>query len=116
MGAWRSGSLQVSLSPWILTECERVLPRLRQFITMSPLEIRDLIEGLELLAEVVRPDLATLFKAAEAAVRDVADEPVLAALLASGAEVLVTGDKDLLVLSDRFAIMSPADFCARFLP
>ncbi len=116
VAAWRGGSLQVSLSPWILSECERVLPRLRAFTAFSPVEIRDLIDGLAFAAELVEPDPEALRRAADAAVRDAADEPVLATLLASGAEALVTGDKDLLVLADRFAIVTPADFCARFLP
>jgi predicted nucleic acid-binding protein len=49
-------------------------------------------------------------------VRDVADEPVLATLIASSAEMLVTGDKDLLALSDRYPVLSPAQFCARYAP
>ncbi len=116
VAAWRSNGFQVVLSPWILTECERVLPRLRRFTAMSPVDIRDLIDTLAFSAELVEPDLAALARAADAHVRDVADEPVLAALLVSGAEFLVTGDKDLLALSDRFAIISAADFCARYAP
>lgn len=116
VAAWRNGTLEVVLSPWILTECERVLPRLRQFTAMPPADIRDLVESFAFTAEVVEPDLAALRQAADANVRDAADEPVLAALLASGAQALVTGDKDLLALSGRFAILSPADFCARYAP
>lgn len=116
VAAWRNGTLQVVLSPWILTECERVLPRLRPFSALSPRDIRDLVDSLAFLAEVVEPDLGAMAKAAHAHVRDAADEPVLAALIASGAEVLITGDKDLRALSDRFAILSPADFCARYAP
>jgi uncharacterized protein len=55
-------------------------------------------------------------RAAGAEVRDAADEPVLAALLATVADLLITGDKDLLVLADRYAIRSPAEFCARHMP
>lgn len=116
VAAWRNGNLQVVLSPWILTECERVLPRLRQFTAMPPADIRDLVDSLAFAAEMVEPDLAALAQAADAHVRDAADEPVLAALLASAAQVLVTGDKDLLALSDRCSILSPADFCARYAP
>lgn len=114
--AWRSGVLQVVLSPWILTECARVLPRLRRFSTMSLGDIRDLVESLAFAADVVEPDLLAMKKAADAHVRDAADEPVLAALIASRADALVTGDKDLLALSHRLAILSPADFCARYAP
>lgn len=116
VAAWRNGSLQVVLSPWILEECERVLPRLQKFTSMAPADIRDLVDSLAFAAEIVEPDLAALARAADAQVRDAADEPVLAALLASAAQVLVTGDKDLLALSDRYSILSPADFCARYAP
>jgi uncharacterized protein len=116
VAAWRNGNLQVVLSPWILTECERVLPRLRQFTAMPPADFRDLVDSLAFAAEMVEPDLAALAQAADAQVRDAADEPVLAALLASAAQVLVTGDKDLLALSGRYSILSPADFCARHAP
>jgi uncharacterized protein len=114
--AWRGGALQVFLSPWILAECARVLPRLRPFTQMTDAEIAELVEQLAFAADVVEPDVATLKKAAAAEVRDAADEPVLATLLATGADLLITGDKDLLVLAHRYAILSPAAFCARHVP
>jgi predicted nucleic acid-binding protein len=39
--------------------------------------------------------------------------PVLGTLLAAKADYLVTGDKDLLVLGNRYPIVSPADFWQR---
>ena len=114
--AWRSGAIEVVLSPWILTKCERVLPRLRQYTKLSADDIRDLVESLALAAEVLEPDIAALTQAGAAGVRDVADEPVLAVLLAANAEMLVTGDKDLLALAHRYPIVSPAEFCARHAP
>lgn len=116
VAAWRSGTLQIVLSQWILTECERVLPRLGRFTAMPAGDVRDLVDSLALMADVVEPDADALARAAAAGVRDAADEPVLALLLASNAHMLVTGDKDLLVLSDRFPIVSPAEFCARHAP
>lgn len=45
------------------------------------------------------------------------DLPVLGTLLAAiqsgSVDYLITGDKDLLVLGDRYPIVSPADFWAR---
>ena len=114
--AWRSGSLQVVLSPWILTEIERVLPRLPRQTALAAGDIRDLVDSLALMADIVEPDADALARAAAAGIRDTGDEPVLAALLASDSEMLVTGDKDLLALSERFAILSPAGFCARHAP
>ena len=37
-------------------------------------------------------------------------------LIAAGADCLVSGDKDLLALADRYPILTPADFCARHAP
>lgn len=116
VAAWRSGALQVVLSPWILTECARVLPRLRPYVTLTPKEIAELVEQMEFAADLVEPDGEMLALAAEAGLRDAADEPVLAALLVSGADMLVTGDKDLLALADRYPILTPTDFCARHAP
>ena len=116
VAAWRSAALSVVLSPWILTECERVLPRLGAYTRMPPADTRNLIEKLAIDTEIVSPDAASLSMAVAAGVRDVADEPVLAALLASGAEWLVTGDKDLLALADRHPIIAPAKFCERHAP
>ena len=120
VAAWRSGALQVVLSAWILAEFERVLPRLRPYSTLTPAEIREFVERMAFEAEVVEPDLAELAQAADARVRDAADEPVLATLLAtslaSGADLLVTGDKDLLALAGQFAILTPTAFCARHAP
>ncbi|MFA7665159.1 MAG: putative toxin-antitoxin system toxin component, PIN family [Burkholderiaceae bacterium] len=45
--------------------------------------------------------------------RDPDDQPVLKTLLASEAHYLITGDKDLLVLADRYAVITPAAFWAR---
>ena len=116
VAAWRSGALQVVLSAWILSECERVLLRLRPFTTLTQAEIREWVERMAFEAEVVEPDLAALAQAVDAPVRDAADEPVLVTLLASGADLLVTGDKDLLALSDQLAILTPAAFCTRHAP
>ena len=116
VAAWRSGALQVVLSAWILAECERVLPRLRPYSTLTLAEIRELVERMAFEAEVVEPDLAAMAQAADARVRDAADEPVLATLLASGADLLVMGDKDLLALAGQFAILTPAAFCNRHAP
>jgi predicted nucleic acid-binding protein len=42
--------------------------------------------------------------------RDAKDLPVLGSFLAAEADYLITGDKDLLALKDRYAIVSPAEF------
>ncbi|WP_233215958.1 putative toxin-antitoxin system toxin component, PIN family [Trinickia symbiotica] len=107
VGAWRQGGLDVVLSRYILDETARVLPRLSR-IQLSASDIRDLTESLMFLADIVEPVAGH-----EVALRDPADQPVLATLLASQADYLITGDKDLLVLGERYPIVSPAAFWAR---
>ncbi len=107
VGAWRQGGLDVVLSHYILDEMVRVLPRLSK-VTLSALEIRDLADSFMFLADMVEPG-----DRQEASLRDPADQPVLATLVAAQAQYLVTGDKDLLVLADRYPILTPAAFWTR---
>ena len=112
LAAWRLGALEVVLSGFILEELGRVLPRLSHRHGLTPAEIDDLLEILSIQADVIeaqQPD--------EQQLRDVDDLPVLgtlvAAVQAGGADYLITGDKDLLALADRYPIITPADFWAR---
>lgn len=104
---WRLGGLQVVLSRYILDELARVLPRLTR-VALTGDEIRDLVDSLVFLADVIEPDPET-----DPALRDRADQAILGTLRASGADYLITGDKDLLALAGSYAILSPADFWAR---
>ena len=105
VSAWHSGSLEVILSQYILDELQRVLPRLNQRLGWSNIEIRDFVDSLAFLADLVDPVQAT-----EPLLRDGADQPVLGIFLASNANYLVTGDKDLLALANLYPIIKPADF------
>jgi putative PIN family toxin of toxin-antitoxin system len=104
---WRHGGLDVVLSRYILDETARVLPRLSR-TQLSPNEIRDLIDSLMFLADIVEPDAEQ-----DADLRDVADQQVPATLRASQASYLITGDKDLLALIEKYPIVTPATFWAR---
>lgn len=112
VAAWRHGSIEVLLSEFILDELRRVLPRLAHRHGLSAAEIDDLVDILAIQAELVAP-----LPGADAALRDVDDQPVLGTLLAArqtgAAEYLITGDKDLLALAERFPILTPAEFWAR---
>jgi len=112
IAAWRHGALNVVLSPFILEELRRTLPKLTHRHGLTAPEIDDLIDTLAILAEVINPDAVS-----GSELRDAADEPVLGTLLTAvrsgAAQALVTGDKDLLALRDRYAIVTPAEFWAR---
>ena len=107
VSTWSDGGLDVVLSRDILDELTRVLPRLER-IHMTPAEIRDLVDSLMFIADVVEPDGVP-----DAKLRDPADQAVLLTLVASKADYLITGDRDLLALAGWYSIVTPADFWSR---
>jgi len=104
VSAWQQGALGVVLSRYIVDELARVLPRLSR-IALNGEEIRDLTDSFLFLTEIVEPT-----KPKERRLRDKSDAPVLGTLLASGADYLITGDKDLLALGEKYPIVTPAQF------
>lgn len=107
LNAWHQGGLSVVLSRYILDEVVRVLPRLSR-IQLNESEIRDLADSFMLMAEIVDPGATS-----DDTLRDPADQQVLATLLTADAGYLITGDKDLLALADRYPIVTPAAFWQR---
>jgi len=103
--AWRHGSIDVLLSTFILEELQRMLPKLTHRHGLTPAEISDLVDALFIQAEVIDPPADI-----EPNLRDINDQPVLAALKVSGADYLISGDKDLLALADAYPIVSPSAF------
>ena len=103
--AWRHGSIDVLLSTFILEELQRMLPKLTHRHGLTPAEISDLVDALFIQAEVIDPPADF-----EPNLRDINDQPVLAALKVSGADYLISGDKDLLALADAYPIVSPSAF------
>lgn len=112
LSAWRVGSLEIVLSDFIIEELRRVLPRLAHRHGLNAAEIDDLLDILSIQAEILAPQVPD-----EQLLRDLNDLPVLGTLLAAVQSgkiaYLITGDKDLLVLGDRYPILSHADFWAR---
>ncbi|MCX7156559.1 MAG: putative toxin-antitoxin system toxin component, PIN family [Rhodocyclales bacterium] len=111
LSAWRHGSVEVLLSVYILDELRRVLPRLAHRHGLMATEIDDLVDALSIQAEVIEP-----LPGIDPDLRDANDQPVLATLLAaiktSGGDYLITGDKDLLAMAERYPIVTPAKFWA----
>lgn len=111
LAAWRHGSVDVLLSSYIVEELRRVLPRLAHRHRLTLAEIDDLVDALSIQAEIIEP-----LPSVEPDLRDEGDQPVLGTLLAamktSGADYLITGDKDLLALAERHPIVTPAYFWA----
>ena len=107
LGVWRQGGLDVVLSRYILDEMVRVLPRLSR-ILLSSAEIRDLADNFMFLADIVEPAVES-----NETLRDIADRPILGTLQAAQADYLITGDKHLLALAERYPIVTPATFWER---
>ena len=95
----------------MLAELRRTLPRLAHRHGLTPEAIDDLIDTLAILAEQVEPQAVE-----ESDLTDRDDLPMLGTLLAALrlglAQTLVTGDKALLTLRDRYPIRTPAEFWA----
>ena len=104
VNVWLSGSLAVVLSHYILDEMIRVLPRVPAN-RRTPEEIRDMADGFLGIAQIVVPDSEI-----EPDLRDPKDQQILGTLRVSGADYLITGDKDLLALAERYPILTPAAF------
>ena len=106
--AWQRGAYDLVLSPAILEEVGRVLtyPKLRKRRWLSDAQVAEL---LELLAtqSLLTPGTTAIKRS-----RDPEDDKFLTAGLESGAQYLVTGDKDLLALQAHggLRIVTPAAF------
>lgn len=82
-----AGDLDLVTSQPLLAELETVLTRKFEFPTSMTASIRAELEGLSEVVEPVQIERVT---------RTVADDLVLATAVAGAAEMLVTGDKELL--------------------
>jgi putative PIN family toxin of toxin-antitoxin system len=111
LAAWRFGALEVVLSEFILQELRRTLPRLSHRHGLDQAASDDLIDALTILVELVEPQVVR-----DSDLSDRNDLPVLGTLLAAlqlgSAQVLITGDKALLALRERYPIRTPAEFWA----
>lgn len=107
VAAWRQARFELVISVPQLAEIGRALayPKIRRILGWDDHRIEQFIRQLYVRAGIV--DLAgTLVEVPG----DPDDVPILATLVAAKADVLITGDGDLLALRDRYAIQTPAEF------
>ncbi len=116
VSAWRAGAFGLVASEFMLAELARILPALSHRTGFSAADVRDFLDLMRAMSTIVELSADHLAQAQDSGLRDPDDAPILATFLASGADCLVTGDKDLLVLAGPWAILSPADFCTRYNP
>ncbi|MDD9980213.1 MAG: putative toxin-antitoxin system toxin component, PIN family [Gammaproteobacteria bacterium] len=110
IAAWSEAQFDVVTTHEQLAEIGRVLgyPKIRRILKWDDDRIERFIEHVYLRVDVVEAR-ANEFEA----LRDPEDTPILGALVAAQADLLVTGDRDLLVLWNRFPIETPAEFVRR---
>lgn len=114
--AWRAGAFDSVISDFVIDELTRTWAHLAPRLKASPNDLADFMDTIGLRAELLHVDAAMLEQAGTAGLRDPNDLPVLALLIGSNADHLVTGGKDLLALAGTYPILTPADFVARFVP
>lgn len=110
LAAWLEGRFDVVMPVAQLGEIARALtyPKVQRRLKWDEQRIEEFLRQLYIRVEVVdvRSTRANVS-------RDPRDTPILAALIASGAEVLVSGDHDLLELQGKYPIQMPAEFVRR---
>ena len=110
LNAWDNHSFEIAMSEFQLAEISRVLtyPKIRQILKWDDKQIQEFIRQLCLRIEIV--DVSSINIQVPT---DPDDSPILASLIASKAEYLVSGDKDLLALREEYSIEKPAEFARR---
>ena len=110
VAAWIDAQFDLVMSLDQVSEVARVLayPKIRDRLCWDQERIESFVKQLHVRAEVI--DLGST--AAEVP-RDPKDSPVLAPLVAAKADLLVTGDDDLLALRSRHPIETPTEFGSR---
>ncbi|MFN0041313.1 MAG: putative toxin-antitoxin system toxin component, PIN family [Burkholderiales bacterium] len=110
VAAWRQARFELVIAVPQLAEIGRALayPKIRRILGWDDQRIEQFIRQLYVRAQIV--DLAGTSVEVPG---DPDDIPILATLLAATADVLVTGDGDLLALRDRYAIRTPAEFARK---
>ncbi|MFA7243226.1 MAG: putative toxin-antitoxin system toxin component, PIN family [Sulfuricellaceae bacterium] len=105
LAAWGSGQFDLVLSEPMLGEISRVLsyPKISRRIGWDDDKIARYIALLRFEAAIVSIE----------GIADPHDSPILATLLASKADCLVSGDDHLLCLAGEYPVCSPAEFVSR---
>ena len=110
MAAWRDARFDVVISIEQLAEIGRVLvyPKIHRKLKWTEQQIEQFLRQLYIRTEVIE-----LHSTAVVVPRDSKDVPILATLIVSGADVLVSGDRDLLELRSKYPIQTPTEFVRR---
>jgi putative PIN family toxin of toxin-antitoxin system len=110
LAAWFEARFDVVMSFDQLAEIGRALgyPKIYRKLKWDEQRIEQFLRQLYIRAEVIE-----LHSISVEVPRDPKDAPILATLMVSGADVLVSGDRDLLELRNQHPIQTPAEFVRR---
>ena len=110
LAAWFEARFDVVMSLDQLAEIGRVLgyPKIYRKLKWDGQRIEQFLRQLYIRAEVIELQSTSIV-----VLRDPKDAPILATLMASGADVLISGDRDLLELRGQHPIQTPAEFVRR---
>lgn len=110
LAAWFEARFDGVMSLEQLAEIGQALgyPKIHRKLKWDEQRIEQFIRQLYIRAEVVN-----LHSTSVEVPRDPHDMPILATLIASGADALVSGDRDLLELHEKYPIQTPAEFVRR---
>lgn len=115
--AWRDGHFEVVMSDLLLNEIERVLlyPKIQGRLGWSTDVVSRYVGLLRFKTDVVSVDPMALSSAiaARQPVRDASGLIVLHTFLAGHADIIVSGDKDLLALGNAYPVERPSEFSQR---
>lgn len=105
---WRSGEFEIVMSPALLSELNRVICSIASRIGAPPDLADEWLDIITLGAELVVPAEAVT------ACRDPSDNAMLEAAAAGRVDCIVSGDRDLLSLTEfrGIPIVTPAQFLA----
>ncbi|MBF0138525.1 MAG: putative toxin-antitoxin system toxin component, PIN family [Magnetococcus sp. DMHC-1] len=110
VAAWQRGDLRMVMNEAMVVEVNKVLayPKIRHRLQWDDQHIIRFVNVLRNFVEMVAMSSLNIID-----LRDSSDAPILAAFFVSGADCLITGDQDLLVLQDQFTILTPVEFWQR---
>ena len=110
VAAWDLHALRLSMSHYQMDEIAGVLgyPKIRTLLGWNDARIESFVRQL-----ILRVELVQIEGHSAPVPNDPDDTPILATLIASSADVLITGDSDPQTLRARYPIETPAQFAQR---
>ena len=108
----QAAALSLISSPGLLAELAEVMnrPKFEEILARSNTDAQQMLDRLQRLAEIIDPPPLPA-----AVSRDPSDDAVLALAVASQADLIITGDNDLLILGSHagIPIIDPAEAVTR---